>query len=318
METLVTKSCKKVAQNFYCEYCDYYTCKKSSYDKHNKTKKHLVTFRDKFSNFRDEKVAQNTCFQCEKCNKTYFSRNGLWSHKQKCMGFKNKTEKTDDDTDIVTLLINDNKELRNLLVEQSRENGELKNMMMEVIKNGTHNTTNNNNTNNTNTNCHNKSFNLNFFLNETCKNAMNINEFIESIKIQLADLIKFGEVGYVEGITNIINNNLKALDITQRPVHCTDKKRETIYIKENDKWEKEGNNKSKIRKVIKNIASKNYKLLPQYREKYPGCQFADSKYADQYNKLVIEALGGNGDTDVIKEDKIIKNISKNILVDKNY
>jgi hypothetical protein len=173
-----------------------------------------------------------------------------------------------------------------------------------LIKNGISNI-------NTNTNCmnNNKTFNLQFFLNETCKDAMNITDFIESIKLQLCDLEKLGEVGYVEGISNIITSNLKALDITERPVHCTDKKREIIYIKDDNKWEKEDENNTKLRKVIKRIASKNHKLLPLYREKYPGCQYADSKYGDKYNKMVVEVLGGEGN-ETEKEDKIIKNISK--------
>jgi hypothetical protein len=211
---------------------------------------------------------------------------------------------------VIIMLINDNKELRKLFIEQAKENDELKSMMMEVMKNGT------NNTNSNNTNCNNKAFNLNVFLNETCKNAMNITEFVESIKVQLKDLETFGEVGYVEGLSNIITTNLKEMDVTERPVHCTDKKRETIYIKDDNKWEKEDDNKTKLRKAIKRIASKNYKLLPAYREKYPGCQYAASKYSDKYNKMMVEVMGGAGDNDIEKEDKIIHNISKNVIVDK--
>ena len=161
----------------------------------------------------------------------------------------------------------------------------------------------------------NKTFNLQFFLNETCKDAMNINDFVESIKVQLCDLERFGEIGYVENLSNIITTNLKALDVTERPVHCMDKKRETIYIKDQDKWEKEDDNNTRLRKAIKRIAAKNYKLLPEYREKYPGCQYADSKYSDNYNKMVVEAMGGVGDENE-KEDKIIRNISKNVVINK--
>jgi hypothetical protein len=160
----------------------------------------------------------------------------------------------------------------------------------------------------------NKTFNLQFFLNETCKDAMNIMDFVDSIKLQLTDLERFGEVGYVEGLSNIITTNLKALDVTQRPVHCTDRKRETIYIKDENKWEKEDDNKSKLRTAIKRIANKNIKLLPQYREKYPGCQYAESRHSDKYNKTVVEAMGGAGNNDIEKEDKIIHNISKNVVI----
>jgi len=178
--------------------------------------------------------------------------------------------------------------------------------LLEVIKNGTHNTTNNNNS-------FNKTFNLQIFLNETCKNAMNINEFIETIKIQLHDLIKVGEIGYVDGISNIITSNLKALDVTQRPIHCTDKKREVLYVKEEDKWEKEEEEKPKIRKLIKSISNKNIKLISQFKEKYPDCKESNSKYSEQYNNLLIESMGGCENT-IEKEDNIIKNISKNITI----
>ena len=143
----------------------------------------------------------------------------------------------------------------------------------------------NNTTNNTttHTNSHNKAFNLNFFLNETCKDAMNIGEFVDSLKIQLSDLEKVGEAGYIEGISNIIVKNLKELDVTKRPVHCTDKKRETVYIKDADKWEKD-EDKSQMHKLIKRVASKNVKMFDKYREAHPDCKQYHSKHNDIYNK----------------------------------
>jgi hypothetical protein len=320
METLVTNSCQKVAQTYYCEKCDYHTSKKSSFDKHNETKKHKVTLSDVCHEVGDAKVA----YPCKNCDKVYYSRNGLWVHKKTCKIIVDKPEQSPlndiniagmTDKDLIIMLIKENKDLQSLLVEHAREyKDDIKNMMMEVLKNGTSNTTN---SNNTNTNCmnNNKTFNLQFFLNETCKDAMNITDFVDSIKVQLSDLERFGEIGYVENLSNIITTNLKALDVTERPVHCTDKKRETIYIKDEDKWEKEDDNRTKLRKAIKKIAAKNYKLLPEYREKYPGCQYADSKYSDKYNKTVVEAMCAQGN-EAEKEDKIIKNISKNIVIDK--
>jgi hypothetical protein len=213
------------------------------------------------------------------------------------------------------MLLKDNNELKHLLIEQSKENKELTHTMIEqqskvldMCKDGKYNMTN--------INSNNKSFNLNFFLNETCKNAMNISDFVNSVKIQLSDLEKVGEIGYVGGISNIIIKNLKELDITQRPVHCTDKKREVLYIKNEDKWEKEDNENKKIRSVIKQVAHKNSKLLKSFREKHPDCGKSDSKYSDQYNKLVVEAMGGRGNNDIEKEDKIIKNIVKEIFIEK--
>jgi hypothetical protein len=145
---------------------------------------------------------------------------------------------------------------------------------------------------------------------------MNIMDFVDSIKLQLTDLENVGKIGYVEGISNIINSNLNALDVTQRPIHCTDRKREVLYIKDENKWEKENNDKTKIRKAIKHIAHKNSKLIPKFKEKYPDCGKSISKYCDQYNKLVIEAMGGLGDNDLEKEDKIITNLSKVVTLDK--
>jgi NTP pyrophosphatase (non-canonical NTP hydrolase) len=168
----------------------------------------------------------------------------------------------------------------------------------------------------TNTNSHNKTFNLNMFLNETCKNAMNINEFVDSIKLQLSDLENVGEVGYIEGISSIIIKNLNALDVTQRPIHCTDKKRETMYIKDENKWEKD-EDKSQMHKLIKRVVSKNMKMFEKYREVHPDCLKYHSNYSDQYNKIVYESMGGKGDDDYEKNEKIIKNVLKEVVVDKN-
>jgi hypothetical protein len=145
---------------------------------------------------------------------------------------------------------------------------------------------------------------------------MNIMDFAESIQLQLSDLETIGEVGYVEGISNIIVKNLKALDVTERPIHCADKKREVIYIKDDDKWEKEEPDKKNIKKVINKVAFKNQRLLPKFKEAHPGCNMAESQYSDQYSKIVIEAMGGAGNNDEEKADKIIRNIAKEVTIDK--
>jgi len=200
-------------------------------------------------------------------------------------------------------------ELINYLI---KENQEFKNLILEIVKKDT--ITNNNN--NINNNSHNKTFNLNFFLNETCKDAMNIMDFVDSLKLQLSDLENLGKLGYVDGISKIIVQNLKSLDETKRPVHCTDSKREVMYVKDDNKWEKENENKQKMRKVIKHVTHKNSKLLKEFKSKYPGCEKSDSKYSDKYDKLIIEAMGGKGDNDLEKEDKIIRNIAKVVAIDK--
>jgi hypothetical protein len=317
METLGNNKVAKIEDcKFQCIDCDYFTCRKSSFDKHNLTQKHLKVAKDmiKLQNETEklQKVAKScddTTFMCEFCDKDFVNRSGIWKHKKICNEQKycqtvNALQPGPQiTTELVMELIKDNKEMKQIILEQH-------NTINNLVKNGI-----TNNSNNTYTNSNNKAFNLNLFLNETCKHAMNINDFVESIKVQLSDLEKFGEVGYVENLSNIITTNLKALDVTERPVHCTDKKRETIYIKDDNKWEKEDDNNTRLRKAIKKIAAKNYKLLPEYREKYPGCQYADSKYSDKYNKMVVEAMCANGNEDE-KEDKIIRNISKNVVINK--
>jgi len=304
METLgnnlVAKSGKKVAQNFYCEKCDYTCSKIYNWKKHLDTAKHTqetngtILETKKWQKWQNEQIKE---FTCENCDKEFKTRSGLWKHNKICNNdnFKNNE--------------NDDKELIMMLVKQNTE-------MLEIIKNGTHNTNNShNNTNNTN-NSHNKTFNLQFFLNETCKDAMNIMDFVDSIKLQLSDLENVGKVGYVEGISNIITSNLKALDVTQRPIHCADKKREVLYVKDENKWEKEDDEKKKIRKAIKRVACKNQRLLPKFKEEHPDCGNYHSKFSDQYNKIVVESMGGSGNNDIEKEDKIIRNISKNVTIDK--
>jgi hypothetical protein len=263
------------------------------------------------TNVDNKSVKNSPKFKCE-CGKEYNHRQSLSVHKKKCIIDNNKEEKEDFEYNItpelIIEIIKQNQELQ-------KQNNELQKQMFEVIKNGTNN---NNNTNNNNTNnSHNKTFNLQFFLNETCKDAMNIMDFVDSIKIQLSDLEKVGKNGFVEGISNIIVKNLNSLDETKRPVHCTDSKREVMYVKDENKWEKENETNVKLRKAIKNVAHKNSKMLSEYRKKHPDCLKSTSKVSDQYNKLVFEALGGKGDNDSEKEDKIIKNIAKEVTINKD-
>ena len=303
----------KISKNLTCTICHYSTCKNSDYKKHLTTDKHKKMENETNETKMKQKVAENLICSCG----VYFnSRTTLWRHKKNCKITKVEGSKEETfmsahpaplniTTHLIMELIKDNKEMKQIILEQN-------NTINNLVKNGITNNVNTNSLNNNN----NKTFNLQFFLNETCKDAMNIMDFVETIKLQLTDLEKIGEVGYVQGISNIITTNLKALDVTQRPVHCTDKKRETMYIKDEDKWEKEDNNKSKLRKVIKKVANKNIRLLPQFREKYPDYDDAESTISDKYSKMVIEAMGGQGNNDLEKEDKIIHNISKCTVVEK--
>ena len=288
----------KSSEKFYCEYCDYSTSRNSQYQRHISTDKHKILI--------NPNIKTQNSFSCI-CGKTYKHSSTLCSHKKTC-----KAEDTSNSV-VVKENINDKDQLILMLVKQNaeliKETTDFKSMMMEVIKNGTHNN------NSHNTNSHNKAFNLNLFLNETCKDAMNINDFVESIKLQVSDLENVGEVGFVEGISNIIVKNLNALDITKRPIHCTDKKRETIYIKDENVWEKD-ESQCKIRKMIKKVVSKNQRLIPKFKEQNPEYNKSYSKVSDKYNKLIIESMGGSGDNDAEKEDKIVRNIVKNVVVDK--
>jgi hypothetical protein len=288
------KKHQKTPTKIICKTCDFTCSRNSEYIRHVSTAKHTSQSQGYKKDIKKHQKNTETVFPCENCGKKYKFYSGLWRHKKLC----NQT-----DLQINTETKKDDKELIILLVKQNTE-------LIEVLKNGTHNTTNN-------TNSYNKTFNLQLFLNETCKDAMNITDFVETIKIQLHDLIKVGEIGYVEGISNIITTNLKALDVTQRPIHCTDKKRETLYVKEEDKWGKEDEEKTKLRKAIKSIANKNIKLLPEFKEKYPDCKESNSKFSEQYNKLLIESMGGFGKNTTEKEDTIIKNISKNVIIEKD-
>jgi len=314
----------KTCFKFYCENCDYGTCKKSSFNEHLSTRKHKKSIKiNENLPFVNENLPK-TCFKfyCVNCDKKYKDNSGLWRHKNggKCKNVNTsntniiKDDKLHDKDEVIIMLIKENAEFKNMMVEQQNMIIEQQNKMIKVIENGTNNTTNNNNI--THTNSHNKAFNLNFFLNETCKNAMNITDFVNSIKLELNDLEKVGKIGYVEGISSIIIKNLNALDETERPVHCTDKKRETIYIKDQGQWEKEDVNKNKLRKVIRNVANKNITLIQEFKKKHPDCIKSTSKFSDQYNKIIIEAMGGSGNNDEEKEDKIIKNISNVTIVNR--
>ncbi len=299
-----TEKSPKISSRFVCDICNYRCCKPSEYNKHLSTAKHKILQNPTYG---DNNMNTYSC----PCGKTYKHSSTLYAHKKKCK--LNSNVDAEENVIISTTTEISEKDLIMLIVKQNteliKENNEFKNMMMKVIENGTHNTTNNT------TNSHNKAFNLNFFLNETCKDAMNIMDFVDSIKLQLSDLEKVGELGYVEGISNIIVKNLNELDVTLRPVHCTDKKRETMYIKDEDKWEKDESN-SKIKKAIKRVASKNQRLLPKFKEAHPDCGTYHSKYSDQYNKIIIEAVGGSGDNDAEKEEKIIRNITRATTIEK--
>jgi Txe/YoeB family toxin of Txe-Axe toxin-antitoxin module len=290
------KNMLNIPSEFYCEKCDYVCIKKSSWVQHLRTAKHTKA--------NSELIPANEKYACEKCNKSFKHSSSYCRHKKKCFQDHESEYASDSESDhhepsekeLIMMLIKQN----SLLIEQNAS----------LVKNGINNTT-------THTNSHNKTFNLQVFLNETCKDAMNLTDFVNSIQLQLSDLEKMADIGYVDGISNIIINNLNELDVSQRPVHCADKKREVLYIKDENKWEKENEDKKRIKQAIKRVASKNLFQLQKYKELHPDCMQYHSKNSDKYNKMVFEACGGSGDNDIEKENKIIRNIAKNVTIDKD-
>jgi hypothetical protein len=304
---------------YYCEHCEYSCIKKYNWDRHLITSKHKKMLQgDKFASLPvkneqpiiiDTSIINNSKYTCDICNKQYNSRNGIWKHKKIC-GPNTKEQDT-----IQTQTKNDilDKELIMMLI---KDNSELKNLLMKVVENGINNTTNNNTT--TNVNSHNKAFNLNFFLNETCKDAMNMSDFISSIKLNLEDLENTGRRGYIEGISNIILKNLNNIEQHMRPLHCSDTKREILYVKDNDKWEKETDDKPILTKAIKVIANENIKQIKNWAEKNPDCTASDSRKNDLYLKIVSNSMNGLTEEEGKKNiNKIISNVAKEMTIQKD-
>jgi len=313
METLGDKIMPKLCSTFYCEFCHYNTCKKSSYINHINSKKHKMITNGYIEGQNYAKIMPDN-FVCY-CGKKYLHRQGLWRHRKQCIdkcdvtnNIENPPVELNDKYDhtLIMMLLKQNAEL--IKGQQDLMKGQQE-VTMELIKNGTNNITNNT----THTNSHNKAFNLQLFLNETCKNAMNITDFVDSIKLQLLDFTNVGEVGFIEGISNLIVKNLNSLDETVRPIHCTDQKRETFYVKDENIWGKEDENKRKLKQMIKIVAYKNEKLMKTYKETYPDYNDPSSHRSDQYSKTVIEAMDCNDES----REKIIKNISKVTTIGKS-
>ena len=287
-----------------CNLCNFKCYYLSDWNRHIITAKHLKTTNNNEKNLENLKPK----YVCNNCEKEYNDRAGLWRHKKKCFENKeiqeSKIEQYEKSItpELVIEIIKQNQELQ-------KQNNELQKQMLEVIKNGTNNTNN--------INSHNKTFNLQVFLNETCKNAMNIMDFVDSIKIQLSDIESIGELGYVNGMSKLIIKHLNALDENMRPIHCSDPKRDSLYVKDQNVWEKEDPDNKRIKKAIKYISHKNICALPEWKAKYPDCIYSDSLKSDQYNHIVIEAMGGSGDNDAEKADKIVKKIAKVVTIDKS-
>jgi len=310
---MTTKKMPKNAEIFICEICDFKCCKLSNYNKHLLTSKHMnttnilqnTTKKNAESSEKMPKMPKN--YYCNTCDKKYKHHSSLWTHKKTCTS-ENKKTKDENEMKILTNLILDVVKSNSDIV---KSNSELQKKVLEISKD-------NNNTFISNNNSHNKTFNLNLFLNETCKDAMNITDFVESVKVKLIDLENVGRLGYVDGITNIILKNLKELDVSKRPVHCSDSKREVLYIKDKDKWEKENDDKERLKLAIKHIAHKNIQMIPEWKKENPNYKLDEGKANDNYLKIVMQSMGGSDkQEDSIFQDKIISKIAKNVAIDKD-
>jgi hypothetical protein len=292
------------ASKFECIMCDYKCSKQSDWLRHISRPKH-----QKNENGIN-KTPKNADCLCN-CGKVYKHSTGLWRHKKTCNYTPDVEQPNMSDMKTLTTLVLD---VVKSNTDLQKQNQELQKQMIDICKNGVNTTTN---TQTINNNSNNKSFNLNVFLNETCKDAMNMKDFVDSIQITLTDIENMGKLGFVNGISNIIVNRLKAIDVHLRPVHCTDQRRETMYVKEKNQWNKEEDDNKNIRRFIQLVAHKNTKNLSLFKNKHPDCLEYHSKYNDQYNKIVMETFGGYGNTDYDSENKIIRKLVKELAIDKS-
>jgi hypothetical protein len=317
MGTIGDKIKQKLATNFYCNFCDYGTSKKSNYDIHIATDKHkrvtkgykwgqkLAKSTSKLLENKQPNCDELSCnFICD-CGKVYCHRQGLWRHKKKCTEQNNITNVLKDQTQLIQYLMKENSEFKQLMIEQNKT-------IAEVAKNSGNNNTTSNTVNNTNNN-----FNLNFYLNETCKNAMNIMDFVSQLNVSIKDLEDTGRLGYAEGISKIFINGLKQLNVSDRPIHCSDQKRETLYIKNNNEWKKDDDDKAILTNAIKHVAHKNMKQIGEWTKIHPEFKDSSSKENDRYLRIVSESMSGTTEEESTKNyTKIIKNIVKETVIDK--
>lgn len=307
MLSTAIKKVPKSSKYLRCEVCDYSTSRKSQYDRHILTPKHVNAINAAEDAIKSsEKVPLGHACDCGNSYNHYAS---LWRHRKNCTFQKEQKEK------VLTTDASNNTISNEILLEFMKKDTEFKAVLMEAFKNGIGNTTNNN------TNSHNKiknKFNMNFFLNEQCKDAMNIMDFVNTMKLQLSDLERVGELGYVKGISHIVVNKLKDLDVHKRPIHCSDLKRETMYVKDEDIWEKETENKEKISKMITRVAHKNQIQIKEWQQENPEYKDSESVKSEKYLKIVGESMNGltNDNESSGYTNKIIKNIAKEVVIEK--
>lgn len=325
MESAIEKT-QKNAKNFNCVCCDFNTANKCDYTRHLSTRKHInKSGSNDLAIEKTQKTQKNAkAFRCDICERFYNDASGLWRHKKKCSQENLLPIHTPEEViatkvensvifnpDMVMEMMRQNKDIQNLLIEQNKSITEQNMKLMDELKDARKIQNNITNTNSNNNN----SFNLNFFLNEQCKNAVNLADFIESLQVGIKDLEKTGRMGYVEGISSIFLNGLRELDVYSRPIHCTDLKRETVYVKDQNKWEKENEEKTRLKNAVKRIATKNLKQLPAWEKENPEFSDFSSKESELYLILSKNSLGGyDKEEDTKYQDNIIRNVLKETKV----
>ncbi len=316
--------CPKNPQKYLCEKCDYFTCSKKDFTKHVNTLKHKKPFLETLETLKIPTPQEYIC----DCGKIYHNKSGLWKHKKKCSDEKKYITNVDDidedfETDLSNLssellleVLKQNNEFKELLVEQNKQIIEQNKIIVDLSTKVTTTINNNNNTNNINS--HNKTFNLQLFLNEKCKDAMNIDEFVDSLKLTFNDLESVGELGFVKGISRIFINGLRELDVYKRPIHCSDLKREVMHLKEDGVWSKDNDNKDSMKKLVKMIANKNINKIYEWKKAYPSHRYSDDPKNDIYLKFLSQSMGAKTkEEDIVFYEKVIKNVAKEVTINKN-
>ena len=294
----------KNAKLFSCKKCYFNCSKQCDWDRHIITRKHKMEING--NKMEIQKNANNN--HCDICNKYYKTKSGLWKHKNKCIKQKESNTANNINKNTINLLINEHTDFKNIIIELVKSNTDLQKQMVDVCKNSSK-IINNNNSNN-------KTFNMQVFLNEKCKDAMNLTDFVNSMTLDFSDLEELGELGYVEGISRQMVRKLNEMDVYKRPIHCSDLKRETIYVRDDNVWEKETELYDKLRKSIKYITKKNGDLMIPWRDAHPQCMNLQHPLNDTYLGIMNQAMGGKGDF-FDSESKIIRKISKSVTIDKN-
>ena len=298
---------RKNPENFICTKCEYITMDKKDYKKHLFTRKHFILMNPNELYPENPETPENKItYNCE-CGKVYKHLSSLCKHKKKCTNVAStNNDNLVFDKEFVMMILQQNKEVIHQNQEVMKQNMELQTNVLEIMKNGTHNTNSHNNNN--------KTFNLQFFLNETCKDAMNIMDFIDSIKPTLEDLETTGKIGYIEGISKIIVDNLNGLETCERPIHCSNIKKEVLYIKDQDKWSQD---KPILTKAIHTLAHKNINNINEWKAENPGCKDADSTKNDTYLNIIMNSMAGSSQEESINNtNKIITKVAKEVVIDK--